>query len=48
MYMNEHMAVYTVYSIYQMSHLDKIKAAQFGLGAKLPFALCICVVQLTR
>lgn len=31
-----------------MSHLDKIKAAQFGLGAKLPLALCVRVVQLPR
>lgn len=31
-----------------MSHLDKIKAAQFSLGAKLPLALRVCIVQLTR
>lgn len=29
-------------------YLNKIKAAQFGLGAKLPLALCVCVVQLPR
>lgn len=28
------------------SHLDKIKTAQFGLGAKLPLALCVRVIQL--
>ena len=27
-------------------YLDKIKAAQFSFGAKLPLALCVCVIQL--
>lgn len=31
-----------------MSHLDKIKAAQFGLGTELPLALRVCIVQLSR
>lgn len=31
-----------------MSDLDKIQAAQFSLRSKLPFALRVCVIQLTR
>lgn len=29
-----------------MSHLDKIEAAEFGLGTKLPLALRVGVIQL--
>lgn len=29
------------------SHLDKFEAAQFGLGAKLPLALRVCIIQLS-
>jgi len=31
-----------------MGYLYKVQAALFGLHAKLPFALYICIVQLTR
>lgn len=30
-----------------ISHLDKLKAAEFCLGAKLPLALRVCIIQLS-
>ena len=28
------------------TYLDEVQVAEFGLGAKLPLALCVCVVEL--
>lgn len=30
------------------SHLDKVQIAELGCGAKLPLALGVCVVELSR